>query len=211
MTRSRHTSKRKLTKLQARFLKIGLAVIAILLLCIVAVRNERVQGRLISSFGDNQKLQKQEYERQKAIATSKYGSTSTTASSSTKESEKAAESDDSTTKAPSSQENSAKSSSSTKKKATDSGNYTTYTVRSGDYLSTIAAKYNTTVQELMELNDLSSSSVNAGEVLKVPATTSTTSSATDTATSSTATQNTQTQSSQTTQSATNTYQDDDEY
>lgn len=66
------------------------------------------------------------------------------------------------------------SQSSTVKKASESersnsnSNYGTYTVQSGDYLSTIAAKYNTTVQELIELNDLESSRVAAGVTLKVP-------------------------------------------
>ena len=58
------------------------------------------------------------------------------------------------------------SSSSTKK---NKGEYTTYTVKSGDYLSTIASKYGTTTQELMDLNDLASGTINPGQELKVPA------------------------------------------
>ncbi len=52
--------------------------------------------------------------------------------------------------------------------AADGGN--TYKVVSGDSLSRIAAKYHTTSKALQELNGLTSATIRAGQVLKVPAT-----------------------------------------
>ena len=45
--------------------------------------------------------------------------------------------------------------------------YETYTVQRGDNLYDIARKYNTTVLDLMELNNLSSTNLQIGQVLKV--------------------------------------------
>lgn len=45
--------------------------------------------------------------------------------------------------------------------------YLEYTVQKGDSLYIIANKYNTTVEKLMELNDLSSINLSIGQVLKV--------------------------------------------
>ena len=44
----------------------------------------------------------------------------------------------------------------------------TYVVKSGDSLYSIARKYNTTVDELKRLNNLSSNVLNIGQVLKIP-------------------------------------------
>lgn len=43
-----------------------------------------------------------------------------------------------------------------------------YTVKSGDSLYKIAREYNTTVDELMKLNNLSSISLSIGQTLKIP-------------------------------------------
>lgn len=48
------------------------------------------------------------------------------------------------------------------------GNNDTYIVKSGDSLYSIAQKYNTTINELMRLNNLSSSVLSVGQQLKVP-------------------------------------------
>jgi len=47
----------------------------------------------------------------------------------------------------------------------------TYTVKSGDTLYSIARNYNTTVNELMSLNNLTTSVLSLGQVLKLPTTT----------------------------------------
>jgi len=160
MTRKHHHDKHSRRGL-ALVLKIGAAVLVVLLVCVIAWKNETVHSRLVSAFGDNEKLQKAEYDKQRALAAKKYGS-------STKEEAKASsKADKASVKTDSSQSSIVKKASESERSSSDS-NYGTYTVQSGDYLSTIATKYNTTVQELMELNDLESSRVAAGETLKVP-------------------------------------------
>lgn len=158
MTRKHHHGKHSRRGL-ALALKIGATVLVVLLVCIIAWKNETIHSRLVSAFGDNERLQKAEYDKQRALAAKKYGS-------STKEAPKASsKTDKASVKA-----NTSQSSAVTKASASErsSSNYGTYTVQEGDYLSTIATKYNTTVQELMKLNDLESSRVAAGETLKVP-------------------------------------------
>ncbi|MDG0842240.1 LysM peptidoglycan-binding domain-containing protein [Staphylococcus equorum] len=54
-----------------------------------------------------------------------------------------------------------------------SGSTTTYTVKSGDSLSAIAARYGTTYQKIMSLNGLSNTNIYPGQKLKVSGTTST--------------------------------------
>ena len=48
------------------------------------------------------------------------------------------------------------------------GNYINYTVKSGDNLYSIAKKYNTTVDEIKKLNDLTSNLLSIGMELKIP-------------------------------------------
>ena len=47
-------------------------------------------------------------------------------------------------------------------------NYSNYTITKGDNLYSIAREYNTTVQELMDINNLKSNLLNIGQVIKVP-------------------------------------------
>ena len=47
-------------------------------------------------------------------------------------------------------------------------NYTTYTVVSGDSLYSIARKYNTTVDKIRTLNNLTSNILSIGQILKIP-------------------------------------------
>lgn len=51
---------------------------------------------------------------------------------------------------------------------------TTYTVKKGDTLYSIAQKYNTTVQKLKDLNNLSTNNLTIGRTLKIPTSTSNT-------------------------------------
>lgn len=50
----------------------------------------------------------------------------------------------------------------------ESNSYQTYTVKSGDTLYSIAKKYNTTVNEIKDLNNLTSNSLSINQVLKIP-------------------------------------------
>ncbi len=55
------------------------------------------------------------------------------------------------------------------KPAPAQGEFESYTVKSGDYLSKIAPKYGTTVDYIKELNGLKSTNLQIGQKLKVPA------------------------------------------
>ena len=55
----------------------------------------------------------------------------------------------------------------------NTGTTNTYVVKSGDSLYSIARKYNTTVDEIKKLNNLSSNLLNIGQVLKIPSGSST--------------------------------------
>ena len=52
-------------------------------------------------------------------------------------------------------------------------NYTTYTVKKGDNLYSIANKYNTSFSEIIKLNNLTTNVLSIGQVLKVPTSTNT--------------------------------------
>lgn len=49
-----------------------------------------------------------------------------------------------------------------------SSNYIIYTVKSGDNLYSIANKYNTTVADIMKLNNLKSNLLSIGQILQIP-------------------------------------------
>ena len=50
-------------------------------------------------------------------------------------------------------------------------NVTTYTIKSGDTLYSIAKKYNTTVNAITTLNNLTSNTLSIGQTLKIPVST----------------------------------------
>lgn len=145
MTRNSHKKPREKKQL-SKYILTGIGVIIVIFACIFAIKTKPVQDALERTFGDNVKYQKEEYTRQRALAAKKYGSSS---SSSTVAKEANKETKD------------------TKKRSKT--NYINYTVKPGDFLSTIASEYGTTTQELIDLNQLDSSSVDAGQVIKVPA------------------------------------------
>lgn len=58
-----------------------------------------------------------------------------------------------------------------KKTPKENTNVTTYTVKKGDSLYTIAKKYNTTVNALTTLNKLTSNNLSIGQILKIPTST----------------------------------------
>ena len=58
-----------------------------------------------------------------------------------------------------------------KKMPKENTNVTTYTVKSGDTLYSIAKKYNTTVNAITTLNNLTSSTLSIGQTLKIPVST----------------------------------------
>lgn len=142
-----------------KIIRAAVIVLVIAVIYILEFKSDFVQGRLASSFGNNAEIQKREYNKQREIAKKKYGEYKEPKGDSKKVSSSSAASSSSASSVSS-------SSSSTKK---NKGEYTTYTVKSGDYLSTIASKYGTTTQELMDLNDLTSGTINPGQELKVPA------------------------------------------
>ena len=58
-----------------------------------------------------------------------------------------------------------------KKNPKENTNVTTYTVKAGDTLYSIARKYDTTVNKLTTLNNLSSSNLSIGQIIKIPTST----------------------------------------
>lgn len=137
--------------------KVGWTVLAVVILLAVgswAWGSTLVQSRVQASFGNNAAYQKKEYNKQRSLAKEKYGEQSDSDDS-------AKTTDKKTKKATSDQKDSSKKSDGNKK-------YTYVTVQQGEYLSTIANDYNTTVDELISLNNLESRDISAGVQIKVP-------------------------------------------
>ena len=156
--RAKNHHKRKNT---FKIIRAVVIVLVIAVICILGFKSDFVQGRLASSFGNNAEIQKREYNKQREIAKKKYGEYKEPKGDSKKVSsslKKTSSVVSSSSVASSSSESSVSSSSSSTKK--NKGEYTTYTVKSG---------YGTTTQELMDLNDLTSGTINPGQELKVPA------------------------------------------
>ena len=146
-----HSKQKKMLK---KFSWTILGLVVVIVAGIWAWKSPVVQSRVQASFGDNAAYQKKEYNRQRALAKKKYGQSE----SSVKETK---------AKAPA-KKTTAKAAKSSTKKVTKSGKYLTIVVKNGEFLSTIAEDYGTTVDELIELNDLESREISAGVQLKVP-------------------------------------------
>ncbi|MBI5403770.1 MAG: LysM peptidoglycan-binding domain-containing protein [Ignavibacteriae bacterium] len=71
------------------------------------------------------------------------------------------------TKEKTNEKTSGKESEKTNKKKTTTSNYQTHTVKSGDYLSTIAEEYGVTVSDLKEWNDVTGDKIMVGQKLKI--------------------------------------------
>lgn len=131
-----------------------------------AWRTTLVQSRVQASFGNNASYQKREYNEQRALAKKKYGESTSVVGKKSGQQKPATES----------------RKGSSNKKTPGADKYVYITVKEGQYLSTVADEYNTTVDKLIELNNLDSRDISAGVHLKVPAhsNTSTDNSANDT-------------------------------
>ncbi|SEM70317.1 LysM repeat-containing protein [Ligilactobacillus sp. WC1T17] len=161
---TKHHHKKNVIKL----LSITLAVVVLALVLILFFKSDFGQDKIALAMGDNAAIQKSEYKKQQSIAREKYGVYHEASSSSkTKKASSKSASSSSKLSSSSSASSSASASSSSAQSQSD---YSTYTVKSGDYLSTIASKYHTTTSTLMDLNDLDSATISEGQVLKVPAT-----------------------------------------
>ena len=137
--------------------RLGWTVLTVAVLLIIGVwawKSPVVQSRVQASFGNNAAYQKKEYNKQRSLEKEKYGEQSDSDDS-------AKTTDKKTKKATSDQKDSSKKSDGNKK-------YTYVTVQQGEYLSTIADDYNTTVDELISLNNLESRDISAGVQIKVP-------------------------------------------
>ena len=146
-----HSKQKKMLK---KFSWTILGLVVVIVAGLWAWKSPVVQSRVQASFGDNAAYQKKEYNKQRSLAKEKYGEQSDSDDS-------AKTTDKKTKKATSDQKDSSKKSDGNKK-------YTYVTVQQGEYLSTIADDYNTTVDELISLNNLESRDISAGVQIKVP-------------------------------------------
>ncbi len=142
----------------------GVVAIIAVVVVIWAWKDPIVQNRIQASFGNNAVYQKKEYDKQKALAREKYGTKAVAADTKKKPQKGAADNK----KTASGQASVSSTSSSHENGSSSTTKYTYYTVKSGDFLSTIAAQHNTTVEELVSLNHLDNNAISAGAQIKVP-------------------------------------------
>lgn len=130
---------------------IAYSIISVILIAILLVMVTPVKEIIVERAMPTAAMQKAEYESNKKVAREKYGVKVTK-----KESEPKKDNEEA------SFETDTMSSSSKKSK------YITYTVKAGDNLTMLAGKYNTTIEEIMQVNGLTQRTVSTGITLKIP-------------------------------------------
>mgnify|MGYP004679084449 CR=1 FL=1 len=130
---------------------IAYSIISVILIAILLVMVTPVKGIIVERAMPTAAMQKAEYESNKKVAREKYGVKVTKKESEPKKNNEEA-----------SFETDTMSSSSKKSK------YITYTVKAGDNLTMLAEEYNTTIEEIMQINGLTQRTVSTGTTLKIP-------------------------------------------
>ncbi|MBZ4031214.1 LysM peptidoglycan-binding domain-containing protein [Ligilactobacillus salivarius] len=132
---------------------IAYSIISVILIAILLVMVTPVKGIIVERAMPTAAMQKAEYESNKKVAREKYGVKVTKKESEPKKNNEEA-----------SFETDTMSSSSSSKKS----KYITYTVKAGDNLTILAEEYNTTIEEIMQVNGLTQRTVSTGTTLKIP-------------------------------------------
>ena len=130
---------------------IAYSIISVILIAILLVMVTPVKGIIVERAMPTAAMQKAEYESNKKVAREKYGVKVTKKESEPKKNNEEA-----------SFETDTMSSSNKKSK------YITYTVKAGDNLTMLAEEYNTTIEEIMQVNGLTQRTVSTGTTLKIP-------------------------------------------
>ena len=132
---------------------IAYSIISVILIAILLVMVTPIKGIIVERAMPTAAMQKAEYESNKKVAREKYGVKVTKKESELKKNNEEA-----------SFETDTMSSSSSSKKS----KYITYTVKAGDNLTMLAEEYNTTIEEIMQVNGLTQRTVSTGTTLKIP-------------------------------------------
>ena len=132
---------------------IAYSIISVILIAILLVMVTPIKGIIVERAMPTAAMQKAEYESNKKVAREKYGVKVTKKESEPKKNNEEA-----------SFETDTMSSSSSSKKS----KYITYTVKAGDNLTILAEEYNTTIEEIMQVNGLTQRTVSTGTTLKIP-------------------------------------------
>ena len=132
---------------------IAYSIISVILIAILLMMVTPVKGIIVERAMPTAAMQKAEYESNKKVAREKYGVKVTKKESEPKKNNEEA-----------SFETDTMSSSSSSKKS----KYITYTVKAGDNLTMLAEEYNTTIEEIMQVNGLTQRTVSTGTTLKIP-------------------------------------------